>query len=61
MLLINWLGTSEPSSDPRYRNSEPTGKAHSRTKLSCGGLPGRTRKIFLNSDIDYRIFVWKAL
>jgi hypothetical protein len=25
MLRMNWLGTSEPSSDPRYRNSEPTG------------------------------------
>ena len=22
---MNWLGTSEPSSDPRYRNSEPAG------------------------------------
>ena len=53
---MNWLGISELSSDPRYRNSEPTGKAHSRAKLSCGGLPGRERirKIFLNSDIDYR-------
>jgi hypothetical protein len=24
MLRTNWLGTSEPSPDPRYRNDEPT-------------------------------------
>jgi hypothetical protein len=38
---MNRLRTSEPSSDPRYRNRVPAGQAHSRAKLSCHGLPGR--------------------
>ena len=28
MLRMNWLGTSEPSAHPRYRNSEPTDEPH---------------------------------
>jgi hypothetical protein len=44
MPRMNWLGTSEPSLDPRYRNSEP-----------WLGLRGeRIREIILNSDIDHR-------
>jgi hypothetical protein len=32
MLRVNYLGTSDPSSDPRYRNSEPTGSSDPRAK-----------------------------
>src|ERR1700732_3053263 len=38
---MNWWGTSEPSSDPRHRNSEPTGQVHPGAKLSCCGLSER--------------------
>ena len=56
-LPMNWSRTSEPSSDPRYRNRVPTGQVHARAKRSCGGLPGeRVREIFLHSDIEYRRF-----
>jgi aryl-alcohol dehydrogenase-like predicted oxidoreductase len=52
MHRTNWMGTSEPSPDPRYPNSEPTGFAHPRTKLSCCGFVPFSPLGFLTGKID---------
>ena len=40
MLPMNWLGTSERSPDPSYRNIEPPVRLTRSKALRCG-LPGR--------------------
>jgi len=37
MPRMNRLGTGEPSSDPRYRNSEPSGLAHQEQSFHAAG------------------------
>jgi hypothetical protein len=57
MLRMNWMGTSEPSSDPRYRNCTPPDRlTQEQTFHAAGYQSERIRKIFLNSDIEYRHF-----
>jgi hypothetical protein len=41
---MNWLRTSEPSSDPRYRNRVPAGQAHPIDEVkSLGFITSKTR------------------
>jgi hypothetical protein len=53
MVRMNWLGTIEPSSDPRYWNRKPIGSGtHEQSFQAAGYRRERLRKIFLNSGID---------
>jgi hypothetical protein len=47
MLRMNWLGTSESSSDPRYRNSEPTSVAD--VQMFWRTVPHSTQSTFVSS------------
>jgi hypothetical protein len=63
MLPMNWLGTSESSSDSRYRNSEthqlrsPRSKPFMLRVTKGEGI----RRIFRGSDIIIAIFILKGL
>jgi hypothetical protein len=58
MARIKWLGTSEPSSDSQYiGTASPLVRLTQEQSFHAAGYKGeRIRKIFLNSNIDYRHF-----
>ena len=57
MAHSNWMGASELSADPRNWNGNPAIRLTQEQTLHATGYEGeRIRKIFLNSDIDFRHF-----